>query len=839
MENNIEILKRLLKNDSPILFLGAGFSIGAKLLNGNYFPKGDGLKEVILEKFLKIAQEDKEYEELSNYSLSKVCQYARNIKSETHLNDFISDFLKNSKPSSFHKKITTYNWRKIYTTNIDDIIESIFRDQNKDLLIQNFSRKSTLHKDCTEYIKLHGCVNNPSEGIVFSTEEYVESMTRPKDYRFNSLCLDINSEDFIFIGSEFEEINIDFYLKLYENSGYKSSRGKLIFINPSPSLFLKSKIAKIGATIIQWTTEEFLNFLVDFLNLDSNKIDEPKIRLDKSGFSLIQKSKTDTVNLYDSNLYLGYEPEWNDLFFDWDFLNEDLLKEFESFKKYISDKETGIFSICGKAFSGKSVFIRRLAVELINENYDVYYFKGRHFNFYPFYQHIMKSESLQFALVIDDASYHYKAIKQLSRFNFKGKQLLIITSSRPFYHYRKRYHFIEERFREYTIETQITADYAEGIVNKLEEKGYLGELKKYDLINDRKEQIVSRSDIFSLLSFITQGSGFKERMLKEIVPIVRTNPLVNDLLLKTAIFEELDLPHFPKELVTNIYSEKTSHILSLADDFLKFNNKGDIQFRAKFYAKNLIKVNGKRSIIEAIQDVLIFISPQISESNQRAGNSYWCEIQEALTKQRLLKNIFNLKKQDIKQLLTGIQSYYGENSHFWLQLGIAEQSLGEFEKALNHFKQAEALNPNSYIIQHAIGRNFMKHANAIETELIACSHHDEGVRILIPIIENQEEYSARAFSTHSYLNEELHYIEKFNINVSNAHLKKLFSYLRKIIDKDPEDVMSKHMSNYFYKFLQRTNKLNVISISFRDLSNFKSFFQDYNTSIDELLEEQE
>lgn len=843
MDKDIEVLKRILLKESPLLFLGAGFSIGAKLANGENFPKGDGLKFVIIEKFLKINNSDDEYKELCTYSLSKVCQYARNIKSELHLNDFISDFLKNATPSSFHKELTQFSWRKIYSTNIDDIIESIYRDRNKELLIQNFSRKSTLNKDCTEYLKLHGCVNNPSEGIVFSTEEYVESMARPKDYRFNSLCMDINSEDFIFIGSEFEEINIDYYLKLYESSGYTSSRGKLIFINPKPSLFLKSKIKKLGATLIEWTTEEFANYLKELVSKEKEIVNTPKVKLNKSGFKLLRKEDSNKdIELYDSNLYLGFEPKWQDIFYDWDFKHSELLTEFDSFKSYVENtqnRDVGIFSICGKAFSGKSVFLRRLAVELKNDNYEVYNFKGRHFNYYPFYQYVIKSEYNKFALLIDDASYHYKAVKQLSRFNFKGKELIIITTSRPFYHYRKRYHFVEENYREFSIETRISVDYGKNIVDKLSEKGYLGELKKFDDPESQVDNVVKQSDIFSLLSYITQGSGFKERMLKEIVPLVNKEPLVNDLLLKTAVFEELDLPYFPKELVTYIYTEKTSHILSLADDFLKFNSKGDIQFRAKFYAKSLIKANGKHRIKEAIKDILIFISPQISESNQRAGNSYWCEIQEALTKQRLLKNLFGFKKSDIKELLLGIQSYYTDNSHFWLQLGISEQSLNEFEKALNHFKQAEALNPHSYIIQHAIGRNYMKHANYLDTQIIASAHHATGVDTLLPLIENQEEYSARAFSTHSYLNEELIYIEKFKVKVSNSHLKKLFGYLKKIIDKDPEDVMAKHMSNHFYKFLQRTNNLNVINISFRDLSNFKSFFQDYNTSISELLEEQD
>lgn len=839
MHEEVEILNRILKKESPLLFLGAGFSIGAKLLNNRDFPKGDQLKYIIIEDFLKIKKDDSEYEELKSYSLSKVCQYGRNVKSENHLNDFIADYLKSSKPANFHYSITKYPWRKIYTTNIDDIIETIYKENKKDILVQNLYRKSTLNKDCTEYLKLHGCVNNPSEGIVFSTDEYIDSMTRPKDYRFNSLCLDINSEDFIFIGSEFEEVNIDYYLKLYENSGYKSSRGKIIFINPKPSLFLKSKIKKIGASLIQWTTEDFLKHIENIFIDEKTKLNSSKVLLKKSGFELLNKENLNSNELYDSNLYLGYEPNWKDVFFDWDFIHNDLLSEFSKFKIYVEGKKVGIFSICGKAFSGKSVFIRRIAVELLKDDYEIYTFKGRQFNFFPFYQHVINSEAEKVALLIDDASYHYKAIKQLSRFNFKDKIFIIVTTSRPFYHFRKRYHFIEENFKEFSIESNITEEYASNVVKKLEEKGYLGELKGINNIEDRYKKVVLQNDIFSLLSLITQGTGFKERMLKEIVPLIKNYSLVNDLLLKTAIFEELELPYFPKELVTYLYTDNSSYILSTSDDFIKFNENGDIQFRAKFYSQNLIKRNGKQKIIDSIIDILIFIAPQISEPLQRSGNSYWCEIQEALTKQRLLKNIFGLNNSDIKKILLSLKGYYNDNSHFWLQLGIVEQSLNEFEKALNHFQQAEALNPNSYIIKHAIGRNYMKHANHMESLLLAASYHSLGTSILLPLIEDQEEYSARAFSTHSYLYEEIKYIEKFNINITNTELKKLFGYLKKIVDKDPEDVMAKHMSNRFYNFLKKTNKLNVIKINLKDLSFFRSFFQDYNTNLDEILDEQD
>lgn len=48
MNEEVEILNRILKKESPLLFLRAGFSIGAKLLNTRDFPKGDELKLLLM-----------------------------------------------------------------------------------------------------------------------------------------------------------------------------------------------------------------------------------------------------------------------------------------------------------------------------------------------------------------------------------------------------------------------------------------------------------------------------------------------------------------------------------------------------------------------------------------------------------------------------------------------------------------------------------------------------------------------------------------------------------------------------------------------------------------------
>ncbi len=54
MEENVKKLQKILMNESPILFLGAGFSLGAKVKTDENIPDGETLKKVLINKLLKI-----------------------------------------------------------------------------------------------------------------------------------------------------------------------------------------------------------------------------------------------------------------------------------------------------------------------------------------------------------------------------------------------------------------------------------------------------------------------------------------------------------------------------------------------------------------------------------------------------------------------------------------------------------------------------------------------------------------------------------------------------------------------------------------------------------------
>jgi hypothetical protein len=831
MSTEINDLKNLLLNRNPILFTGAGFSKFATMKNGKPIVDGNGLKEILIADLLKYKRKSNEFTELMNSSLSDVCHYVSQERTNKHLEDFLVHVFSSCLPASFHACFTKYKWKKIYTVNIDDILENTF-DPNT-IIVQNRNHPNLLESSGKiEYIKLHGCVRNPSGGFVFSSSDYVDSMLKSRDYRFNQFGQDIQFGDFIFIGAEYNEINLDFYLKLYEEGGTASSKGRLFFINPYPSIIFKSKIKSIGGTIIEWTTEKFAYFLeTEIINTTSHI---HKINID--GY-LHFNDKVDEythTKEYRSDLYKGFNPKWMDIIFDWDFINERVLDAFDTYKSYIESYKIhhSLFALVGKSMSGKSIYLKRLGYILHEEGYDVYEFVSRRFDYYTFIKYVRNQNHNKYCLLMDNASYYYGSLKTLIRAFPKDKELIIITTSRPFFHNRKIYSLITEDFHEHYIETDISKSYSIEIENKLERKGFIGELKNLSK-NERIEKISGGNDIASVLFSITYGKGFHQRFQKNIHDNFNKLGFGKDILINLAIFYKLDLPYLPIEIITLILQSNSKKSFNEIEDFTKYNQQNGIELRNNFLVDYILKQTTNKSLINYIKEILITISPQVTEEM----SSYWNEIQATLMKEKLLRNRLSLTTKNIKNLLVEIQSYYNDNYNYWLQLGIAEQHEYEYENALNHFKQAEALSPNSYMVKNAIARNFLRQANSFEDLQTSLPYFQEGEKLILSLINEREEFQVKAFSTHCYLYEKLNFLRKFKIQPTNQELKDLFNMLKLIIDKTPEDGMTKHISNHFYKYLKDSRKTNIIDINFYDLSKYKIMFEEYNIDFKNIFED--
>lgn len=832
--DNLKLLGRLLQNESPILFIGAGFSIGAKKSDGQDVPDSGKLKELILKEFLNLSDDDDDYMQLSEVSLSQVCQYCYNIYSVDHLCDYLTHCFKNVEPEVWHLKLTNYYWKKIYTTNIDDLIENVYKKNKSELVVQQYKRKFN-HKmhGVTELFKLHGSVNNSSEGYVFGLDDYIDSMINKQDYRFSSLSTDMHSESIIIIGSEYDEINIDYYIKLYEKTGYSSSRGKLYFVNPKPSVLLNSKIKRIQGILIPYTAEKFFEFIDALKNEGAKGLEYDIYKYMKdSGYQSLREilTKYDRGS-YDSRLYFGYEPKWEDVFEEWDFINWSLIDEIMTIVENVKYKPSATIALWGKAYIGKSVYLKRIGIELHNTGYDVISFSGRSFDSYQFLKFLRKSKSEKIALLIDNASYYYASIKYIMKGVPKTSHLLIVTTTRPVFHLKWRYNLVGENFYEMYIAPDISDDYADTIYSKLDEKGYLGSLKKLRSEDNMISAIKGNNDVMSLLFSLTYGKGFVKRLIDDLKPLLEKDDNMRDLLVSIAVFNKVELPHYPIELLSVFSGDNKKEAYQEIEPFIKKTGNNSIQLRSYFFTKRVLSSVRKDRLVKIVEDILKEIAPLVDDQY----HTYWNEINASLIKEKVLRKSLGISSNKIQKMMYGIRNYYNNNFNYWIQLGIAEQRLKDFEKALNHFRQAEAIRPNSYMVQNAIGRNFLKQAitsNSLDKAII---FFEEGQKILIDLIENREEHQARAFATHCLLYEKIEFVKKFDLKLSNEEIVMMDNYLKRILEKDPNDIMARQVNNRFVAFLMKIKKLNMINLKMQDISRIKEIFSEYNIDIDDMI----
>ena len=841
-EEIVKKLDRVLLKGSPVLFTGAGFSKFAINGDGNPVPDGNQLKKGIIKDLLLIDESESDYKELMSSSLSDLCSFCESEKGEDSLRDYLNSVLSGCKPQSFHKIIANFNWKKVYTTNIDDLFENTRTVDS--LAVQNRERiVSYTRAKSIEYIKLHGCVRNPSGKIVFSRQDYIDSMLNSTDYRFSSFAADMQRENFVFLGFEMDEINLDYYLSLYKAVQGHSSNGQLFFIKPKPGLVFKNKIHQINGFVLDWTAEEFANHLNSLVKVKGNHF-ESNYQID--GFRYLDNIYNAEISFkgYNSNLYLGKDPLWKDIFFDWDFRNP----QIENFSKLILKTSSKsninlVASIVGKAISGKSVYLKRIGLTLYKEGFVVYDFVGRRFDYWAFLQHCKKIEENKIALLMDNASFFYSALKNLLMKFPKSKQIVIITTSRPYFHNRKRYNLISEyNFLELNLgENVLMKDkmlFSENIANKLDDKGYLGNLKAYPF-DERVKRIIQKNDVASLLYSVTYGKGFVEREINIYNKMLSAyNEEEINVLKILALFQRMDLPYLPLELLAIWYTSRYSDILDKVSDLVNISEDSNgVYLRNNILTNIIIRsiTPAKKSIL--LKDVLTLVSPQISDTI----HSYWNEIQSTLMKVKLLKIKLKMTNKEIKNLLFDIKNYYNDDFNYWLQVGLVEQNENDFEKALNRFNQADALSNNSYVVQNAIARNYLRFANYTNKEAEAKVLFDEGEKRMLKLINNRDEYQVKAYSTHCYIFEQIRFWKKFKVSPSKAEIEKLFSMLKSLLNVDQNDPMAKHISNLLFKFIHDSKfKGNIAIGSNYDLGYLREMFSDYSSiNIEQMLEDYE
>jgi len=166
-ETTIKDLKDCMENNMPVLFLGAGFSREALCKKGK-LPTGSELADELRLEFVKDKISEADYKDVEKYNLRELCSCidALDKDNKTKREEYLTRRLKGALPNEtgFHNLLVDYPWRRIYTVNIDDLVENIYEENDKEYSCISSSKDIPRKSENMELIKLHGSVRKPGDG---------------------------------------------------------------------------------------------------------------------------------------------------------------------------------------------------------------------------------------------------------------------------------------------------------------------------------------------------------------------------------------------------------------------------------------------------------------------------------------------------------------------------------------------------------------------------------------------------------------------------------------------------------------------------------------------------
>lgn len=761
--DSLNLMKESLEKRNPVLFLGAGFSYNSKNGKGEKVELASGLCEHLFTRFFSDENTSEEEKAVAselkdNYDLKRLCEYIRALNKVEERNQFFVDYFSGCHIDNKDKRnyICDYPFKKIFTVNVDDLVENIFSTNKKQLNIWNLDNDVTKHfNEFPTLIKLHGCVRNPNAGFVFDEEEYSEFQAHD-DRLINEFGDSSIKNDVIFLGTEFQEDDLKYILNVFSNKGY-DFQNQYFFVTPrinDPITQLKIQNAANFHHISMYS-DEFFDFLNNKLVLN-DKLYNQLVELGLKDVSVLySKIPTD----YESHLYYGDEIKYADLKYNWDIS--------ESQKEIIDwiqeDDESKLVSFYGKEYVGKTCRAKRLLYSFFAVGYDCYEFSlSSTERIQLFEDYINNSIDKDVVVLFENAAYSYDLLIKsfIDAKKYKHK-IIIITTDLLSNHLRKSYSInANQNCKALKVEETINHNRAELIYDKLYEKKSLSRLLD---ISSKKSNIVDfmvqNNDIIDVLYYSSLGRSFEEYLKTYIVS---QNIFHNKYISLLLLYNDLGITRISKfyfcKSASALYKNFNYKIFKQsAKGILQIDNNSIHLRYSRFLHDHFSRQLTSNEVIKVIITLIKSISGRFNEGEYN-------EISELFYKAINLKALLkHLKKAEIKKLYYSLEKYCEQYSYYWVQRGICAQwqDEPEFENADRFLRLAREIRPYSYQVHHALAKNMIERGlfDIKKSAEDPNNYFDSGIGEMQELLYNPNYNRAFDYSLHAYISSWLKYCE--------------------------------------------------------------------------------
>ena len=285
--------------------------------------------------------------------------------------------------------LTTFLWRRIFTLNIDDAVETLYESGRyaQRLISRNFSETYTESTEPTalDLIHLHGSVREPEAGFVFSLQAYAKQLTSINPWMV-LLTQFMPVEPFIIAGTSLSESDVEYYLAQRSGTTTRAERAPSILVEPYPDAVTKIDCDRYGLILFEGTFNDLLQYLdkeiperptpIELVprklrDLFAPKIPEHMALSFSADFELVPNNAPPADS--PSPFLFGQPPSWSDLAGNIDIsrmITGEILRRLEI--QLTSPKPSHkVIMLLEDPGAGKTTVLRRTAYELALRGYNV------------------------------------------------------------------------------------------------------------------------------------------------------------------------------------------------------------------------------------------------------------------------------------------------------------------------------------------------------------------------------------------------------------------------------------------------------------------------------------
>lgn len=675
-----------------LLFIGAGFSRGTMNSKGTLVPTTNGLSERLQ---LELGITTSELDTTTN--IQQVSEYFIDIHGKSKLVKILKEEFEVSHTSRYQNTITKQDWRRIYTTNYDNILEvsSIVNGIHRYPVNVNERRSKPKTEDRKQIVHINGFVDDITTDTIMTdikltNSSYLENNFLEGQWR-TEFDIDLNhSKVIFFIGFS---LNYDLDLKriIAQNKKWKE---KIFFINGEISnKFEKNNLEKFG-NVLSLTAEDFSNILE---NEYKKYVPKTYNKETLYSFSHLKPSITNE-NILDKDMsslfYSGYLDE-KKIYTYGDEEGKYIVKRnnAEEVFNILEEKELLVFH--SEFGNGKTVFLKNIEALGIKKGYEVYSYKGNPHDIANDIDILNGLDIRKGIITIDD---YYGIKSEFQCFSKLDKEkFVVILTGRSSIHYNMYSELIRRGKFNDSKTTIMSINYLEDyeidqIYDLMEYHNMWGSAASYS--KNRKKTLLkgkNHKQFKNIMFNIFKSQDMFNRLYKLYLSLnielkeLTIVSLINNILRSGLSFNQM-----------LILSDKISLSAQLTNEanfkeFIDYAN-GMITLNSSIASQEILKKETDKKLIISVMEKLIKKADRID------AKKTYNYLKRELVSYSNFKMIFgHLSKDKLNDLAVEYfesirnTKFANNNPFFWLQYGIQKLEQKDYKMAELFF-----MNANSY-----------------------------------------------------------------------------------------------------------------------------------------------